>query len=140
MLGGVAIEHDMGLAGHSDADAVLHAVTDAVLGAAAAGDIGEHFPDTDSQWAGAASGKFLRHAVTLAGKLGLKVCNCDITVLAERPKLGPYKQAMRKSIASLLGIAADCVSVKAKTNECMGFVGRGEGIAAIAVVMLETSG
>ncbi len=137
MLGGVRVEYDKGLAGHSDADAVLHAVTDAVLGALAAGDIGELFPDSDPKWAGADSAAFVRHATELATQAGMQVGNCDVTILAEAPKLGPLKQAMATRIAELLACPPEQVSVKAKTNEQMGFVGRGEGIAAVAVVMLE---
>lgn len=136
MLGGVRIEHSLGLAGHSDADAVLHAITDAVLGALAAGDIGEMFPDSDPRWKDADSRQFLHAAVALAAQRGLHVVNCDVTVLAEQPRLSPHKQAMRASIAELLGVAAADVAVKAKTNERMGFVGRQEGLAAMAVVLL----
>jgi 2-C-methyl-D-erythritol 4-phosphate cytidylyltransferase / 2-C-methyl-D-erythritol 2,4-cyclodiphosphate synthase len=137
MLGGLRVEYDKGLAGHSDADAVLHAVTDAVLGALAAGDIGELFPDSDPKWAGADSAAFVRRAAELTAEAGMQVGNCDVTILAEAPKLGPLKQAMAARIAELLACPADRVSVKAKTNEKMGFVGRGEGIAAAAVVILE---
>jgi 2-C-methyl-D-erythritol 4-phosphate cytidylyltransferase / 2-C-methyl-D-erythritol 2,4-cyclodiphosphate synthase len=137
VLGGVRIEHTAGLAGHSDADAVLHAVTDAILGAIGVGDIGEHFPDTDSRWKGAASGVFVRHAVELARAAGMAVGNCDVTILCEAPKLSPHKAAIRGSIATLLGVAEERVSVKAKTNEGMGWVGRGEGLAALAVVAME---
>ncbi len=137
MLGGIRVEHDEGLAGHSDADAVLHAVTDAVLGAISAGDIGELFPDTDTEWAGADSAAFVRRAAELADEAGMRVGNCDVTILAEAPKLGPLKKAMADRIAELLACPPDRVSVKAKTNEQMGFVGRKEGIAAMAAVMLE---
>lgn len=140
VLGGVRIEHGQGLAGHSDADAVLHALTDALLGALAAGDIGELFPDTDPRWAGEDSATFVRQAVELARRQGWRVENADVTVLAERPKLSAHKPAMRERIAALLGVGAEAVSVKAKTNEQMGFVGRGEGIAALAVVCLEKEG
>ena len=136
VLGGVRIEHSAGLAGHSDADAVLHAVTDAVLGALAAGDIGEMFPDTDPQWAGSDSSIFLAQAVRLAGQRGCRVANCDVTVLAEAPKLGPYKRLMAERIAQLLGVDAAAVCVKAKTNEQMDAVGRREGIVAMAAVLL----
>jgi 2-C-methyl-D-erythritol 2,4-cyclodiphosphate synthase len=136
VLGGVRIEHSAGLDGHSDADAVLHAVTDAVLGALAAGDIGEMFPNTDPRWAGADSSTFLAQAVRLADQRGCRVANCDVTVLAEAPKLGPYKRLMAERIAELLGVDASAVGVKAKTNEQMDAVGRGEGIVAMAAVML----
>lgn len=136
VLGGVRIDHDRGLAGHSDADAVLHAITDAILGALAAGDIGEHFPDDDPRLRDADSSQFVAHAVKLAGETHLRVANCDVTILAEQPKLSAYKQQMRTRIAELLRVGTEDVSIKAKTNEGMGFVGRGEGIAAIASVML----
>ncbi len=137
VLGGVCIEHDRGLAGHSDADAVLHAVTDAVLGAIGEGDIGEHFPDSDPKWRGAASAQFLRHALGLAAGRGLRVVNCDVTIIAQSPKLGPHKARIRDSIAAILGVAHTDVAVKAKTNEGMGWIGRGEGLAAMAVVLVE---
>jgi len=137
VLGGVRIEHSQGLAGHSDADAALHAVTDAILGAIGAGDIGEHFPDSDARWKGADSGAFVLHAMDLARRAGLRVANCDVTVLCESPKLGPHKAAMKAKIAELLGVPADRVGVKAKTNEGMGWIGRGEGLGAMAVVLLE---
>jgi len=136
VLGGVTVRHDRGLIGHSDGDAALHAITDAVLGAAAAGDIGEHFPDTDPRWAGADSAALLAEAVALVAKRGLRPVNCDVTILAEAPKLSPYKPKMRRRIADLLGLDVGDVSVKAKTNETMGFIGRREGIAAIAAVIL----
>lgn len=136
VLGGVRIEHEMGLVGHSDADAVLHAVTDAILGALAAGDIGERFPDTDPKWAGADSAVFVAEAVRLAAEQGCRVTNCDVTILAEAPKLGPHKRQMAERIAELLGVAPGAVGVKAKTSERMGFTGRGEGLAAFAVVLL----
>lgn len=138
VLGGVRIEHDAGLAGHSDADAVLHALTDAILGALGAGDIGERFPDTDPRWAGADSARFVADAVALAAEKGYAVANADVTVLAEAPRLSGYKDAMRGRIAELLGISGDCVAVKAKTAEQMGAIGRGEGIAALAAVLLTT--
>lgn len=139
VLGGVRIEHDAGLAGHSDGDAVLHAITDAILGALAAGDIGEHFPPDDPQWEGADSAAFVGRVVELAREQGCRVMNCDVTVLTEQPKLGPYKQAMRQRIAELLETGVENVSVKAKTNEGMGPVGRGEGLAALAAVALGKS-
>lgn len=137
MLGGVRIEHARGLAGHSDADAVLHAVADAVLGAMALGDIGELFADTDAKWKDADSAVFVTEAVRLAARKGFAVGNCDVTVLAEAPNLSPHKDQMKTRVASLLGVAPDRVSIKAKTGEGMGFVGRGEGLAAVAVVMME---
>ena len=139
VLGGVRIEHEFGLAGHSDADAVLHAITDAILGALAAGDIGELFPDSDPRWKDADSGAFVAHARDLATRRGCRVVHCDVTVLTERPRLTRHKSAMRRRIAELLGVAMEAVSVKAKTNEGMGWVGRGEGLAALAAVTLDES-
>jgi 2-C-methyl-D-erythritol 2,4-cyclodiphosphate synthase len=139
VLGGVPIDSPLGLLGHSDADAVLHALTDAVLGAIGADDIGELFPDTDPQWKGADSKRFLRAAVAMAADRGWQVANADVTVLAEQPKLKAYKPAMRKSIAELLGVPTDAVAVKAKTNEQMGAIGRSEGLAAMAVVCLQNN-
>lgn len=136
VLGGVQIEHDRGLAGHSDADAALHAVTDAVLGAIAAGDIGDLFPDSDPELAGTDSAVFVRRATALAAGAGFRVANCDVTIIAESPMLSPYKDTMRDKIAEMLGVGPEAVSVKAKTNEAMGFVGRGEGIVALAAVLL----
>jgi 2-C-methyl-D-erythritol 4-phosphate cytidylyltransferase/2-C-methyl-D-erythritol 2,4-cyclodiphosphate synthase len=136
VLCGVEVPSEQGLAGHSDADAALHAVTDAILGAVGAGDIGEHFPDTDPRWAGADSGAFISCAIDLAGRDGWRVANCDLTILTEAPKLREHKPAMRRRLAELLRVEAGAVSVKAKTNEKMGFVGRGEGLAALAAVML----
>lgn len=136
VLGGVRIDHPLGLGGHSDGDAVLHAVTDAVLGAIGADDIGQLFPDDDPQYAGADSAQFLRHAVSLAGEKGYRAANCDVTVIAEAPRLGDHKAAMGQTLADLLDLPPDAVAVKAKTNESMGAIGRGEGIAVIAAVML----
>ena len=136
LLGGVRIACDRGLAGHSDADAVLHAVTDAILGGLGAGDIGELFPDADPRWRDAASPRFIDQAMALARQNGYAIVNCDVTVLAEQPKLSAYKQAMRENIARLLDVAAEAVCVKAKTGEGMGAIGRGEGLAAMATVLL----
>ena len=135
VLGGVEIAHDRGLAGHSDADVLAHAITDAVLGAAGLGDIGEHFPDTDPAWEGADSLALLRAVVELAGREGWRVAHVDATVMLERPKLAPHRPAMREGLAEALGGAT--VSVKATTGERMGFVGREEGVAALAVATLE---
>ena len=135
-LCGVRIEYDRGLEGHSDADAALHAITDAIFGALAAGDIGDNFPDTDPKWKDADSKTFLDYAMNLVRKEGLKVANCDVTIMLQQPKLAQYKPAMRKRVAELLGIDPAAMSVKVKTNEHMGFVGRGEGVAAIAAVLL----
>ena len=136
MLGGVRVPHDRGVEAHSDGDVVLHALCDAMLGALAMGDIGRHFPPSDPQWKGADSRSFLRHCNSLLGGKGWKVGNADITVICERPKVGPHADAMRVLIAADLGIDADAVSVKATTSEKLGFTGRGEGIAAQAVVLL----
>jgi 2-C-methyl-D-erythritol 2,4-cyclodiphosphate synthase len=136
MLGGVHIKDSLGLAGHSDGDAILHAITDAILGALAEGDIGEQFPDTDPQWAGANSQIFVTGAMGLAQARGMRVVNCDVTVVAEQPKLSPHKDAMAARIAELLAVSVECVSVKAKTNEHMGAIGRGEGLAVWTVVLL----
>ena len=137
ILGGQSIPHTHGLAGHSDADAVAHALTDAILGAAAAGDIGTHFPDTDPRWKGADSLGLLRAACAVVAERGWRVSQVDVTVILERPRLGPHIPAMRAALAVALGLTVDDVSVKAKTNEGMGFVGRGEGIATLAVATLE---
>jgi 2-C-methyl-D-erythritol 2,4-cyclodiphosphate synthase len=136
VLGGVRVEHDKGLGAHSDGDVVLHALTDAIFGALAAGDIGEHFPDTDPKWANTDSSVFLQRAREQAAGKGYRVGNCDITILAEEPKLSPYKPKMAARIAEMLDVPAHVVSVKAKTNEHMGFVGRSEGIACLASVLL----
>ena len=137
ILGGQSIPHTHGLAGHSDADAVAHALTDAILGAAAAGDIGTHFPDTDPRWKGADSIGLLRAACAVVAERGFRVSQVDVTVILERPRLGPHISSMRAALAAALGLTVDDVSVKAKTNEGMGFVGRGEGIATMAVATLE---
>lgn len=137
-LCGVEIPHDQGLEGHSDADVGLHALTDAILGAAALGDIGQHFPPTDPQWKGAASHLFLAHAVSLLRSRGGEIGNVDVTIICERPKVAPHREAMSRRVAEILGIDRDRVSVKATTTEGLGFTGRREGIAAqaSATVML----
>ncbi|MCA0904747.1 bifunctional 2-C-methyl-D-erythritol 4-phosphate cytidylyltransferase/2-C-methyl-D-erythritol 2,4-cyclodiphosphate synthase [Qipengyuania aquimaris] len=132
-LGGIRIEHDKGLSGHSDADVALHTVVDALLGAVARGDIGDHFPPSDPQWKGASSDKFLLHAVKLVGEAGYRVGNIDLTLICEEPKIGPHREAMRARIAELAGVDIDSISVKATTTERLGFTGRGEGIAAQAI-------
>jgi 2-C-methyl-D-erythritol 2,4-cyclodiphosphate synthase len=137
ILGGVRIPCDFGCEGHSDADVLSHAVTDAVLGAAAAGDIGMHFPDTDPRWAGAGSLAFLRHAVALASERGFRLVNVDSTVILERPKLKDYRDAIRASLSDALGLALDRVSVKFKTAEKLGPVGEGRSAEAQAVATLE---
>jgi 2-C-methyl-D-erythritol 4-phosphate cytidylyltransferase/2-C-methyl-D-erythritol 2,4-cyclodiphosphate synthase len=136
ILCGVRIPHTKKLEGHSDADAGWHALTDAILGALALGDIGDHFPPSDPQWKGAASIKFLQHAVKLAADRGYRVVNADITILAERPKIAPHRDAMRRATAEAMGVSSDEVSIKATTTEKLGFVGREEGIAAQATVLL----
>lgn len=135
-LGGVRIAHSQGVLAHSDGDVALHALCDALLGALALGDIGQHFPPSDDRWKDADSRAFVRHCEGLARARGWKVGNCDITVICERPKVGPHAQAMREVIAADLGIDVDAVSVKATTSERLGFTGRGEGIAAQAVCLL----
>ncbi|NNC53250.1 MAG: bifunctional 2-C-methyl-D-erythritol 4-phosphate cytidylyltransferase/2-C-methyl-D-erythritol 2,4-cyclodiphosphate synthase [Erythrobacter sp.] len=132
-LGGIKIEHDKGLAGHSDADVALHAIVDALLGAIGNGDIGSHFPPSDPQWKGAGSDQFLSHAAKLVGEAGYRTGNVDLTIICEAPKIGPHRDAMRGRIASLLGVDTGAISVKATTTERLGFTGRGEGIAAQAV-------
>lgn len=136
MLGGVRLPHDRGVVAHSDGDVALHALTDAVLGALCAGDIGQLFPNSDPRWAGAASLAFLRHARALAAEAGWRVTHADVTVVCEAPRVGPHAAAMREAVAGALGIGADAVSVKATTSERMGFTGRGEGIAAFATATL----
>jgi 2-C-methyl-D-erythritol 4-phosphate cytidylyltransferase / 2-C-methyl-D-erythritol 2,4-cyclodiphosphate synthase len=135
-LCGVRLPHTRGLAGHSDADVALHALTDAVLGAACAGDIGEHFPPSDPRWRGASSDRFLAHAVALAADAGYGVGHVDVTIVCEAPRIGPHKPAMRDRLAAILGVPKQAVSVKATTTERLGFTGRGEGIAAQAVATL----
>ncbi len=141
MLGGVEIAHERGLAGHSDADVVLHAITDAVLGAAAMGDIGQHFPPSDPRWKGAASDQFLVHAAQLVRSAGGIIDHVDCTVICEAPKVGPHRSAIQARVAAILNIPAASVSIKATTTERLGFTGRGEGIAAqaIATVRMERS-
>jgi 2-C-methyl-D-erythritol 4-phosphate cytidylyltransferase/2-C-methyl-D-erythritol 2,4-cyclodiphosphate synthase len=137
-LCGVRIPHDRGLIGHSDADAGLHALTDAILGAVGLGDIGQHFPPSDPQWRGADSARFLAHAARLAGARGGRIVNVDVTLICERPKIGPHREAMRARLAEILELPVDRVSVKATTTEGMGFTGRGEGLIAQAIAAVET--
>jgi len=132
-INGIKIAHDKTLLGHSDADVGLHALTDAILGAIGAGDIGQHFPPTDERWRGAASDKFLAHALSLVRAKGGMIAHCDVTIICERPKIGPHRPAMAKRIAEILEMSVERVSVKATTTEQLGFTGRGEGIAAQAV-------
>ena len=138
IIGGVTIPHERGLVGHSDADVLLHAICDALIGAAALGDIGKHFPDTDPRYAGVDSRKLLREVVQLLRARGYTIVNIDSTVIAQAPKLAPYILAMRENIAADLDISVDAVNVKAKTAERLGAIGRGEGIVAEAVVLIET--
>ena len=140
ILGGVDIPHEEGLAGHSDADVLTHAVIDALLGAAALGDIGQHFPDTDPRFKDADSLQLLRTVVTYLAERGYAIGNVDATVVLERPKLAPFRDAIRVSLAGALGLSEDAVNVKATTGEGMGFVGRGEGAAAMAVATLDRQG
>jgi 2-C-methyl-D-erythritol 2,4-cyclodiphosphate synthase len=140
IVGGVEIPHERGLAGHSDADVLLHAIADAILGAAALGDIGRHFPDSDPQHQGADSRGLLREIVKRVAAAGFRVINVDATIIAQAPKMSPHIPAMLANIAADLGVARECVNVKAKTTEQLGFAGRGEGIAAEAVALLERVG
>ena len=136
VLCGVRIPHDQGLVAHSDGDVALHALCDALLGAAALGDIGQHFPPTEDRWADADSMDLLRRVFELLAAAGWRVINTDLTIVCERPRIGPHVEAMRKTVAPALGLAADAVSVKATTTEMLGFCGRGEGIAASAIVLI----
>jgi 2-C-methyl-D-erythritol 2,4-cyclodiphosphate synthase len=135
-LCGRTIPGGPGLDGHSDADVGLHAVTDAILGALARGDIGEHFPDTDPQWSDADSTVFISHAVELAASDGFTLVNCDLTLIGDRPRVAPHREDLRASLSDILGLPRSVVSIKATTTEGLGFVGRGEGLAALAVVLL----
>ncbi len=136
-LCGIRIPHEMGLSGHSDADVAMHALTDAILGAMALGDIGDHFPPSDAQWRGASSDRFLGHAIKLARERGYELGNADITIICEAPKIGPHKDNMRARLAEILAVDVSQISVKATTTEALGFTGRGEGIAAQAVATFE---
>jgi 2-C-methyl-D-erythritol 4-phosphate cytidylyltransferase/2-C-methyl-D-erythritol 2,4-cyclodiphosphate synthase len=136
-LCGVQIPHDKGLEGHSDADVAMHALTDAILGAIAKGDIGDHFPPSDPQWRGASSDRFLAHAIELARAEGFELSNADITIICEQPKVGPYRAKMRERLAEIMSVDVDRLSVKATTTEMLGFTGRGEGIAAQATATFE---
>lgn len=138
ILMGLPIPHDRGLAGHSDADVMLHALMDALLGAAGLGDIGQHFPDTDAAYKGADSATLLEQVMATLRGLNWRVVNADVLLIGERPKIGPHREAMRERIAPLLGIRPDLLNVKATTTERLGFTGRGEGLAAQAVVLIES--
>jgi 2-C-methyl-D-erythritol 2,4-cyclodiphosphate synthase len=137
VIGGIEIPHERGLEGHSDADVLAHAVIDALLGAAGLGDIGEHFPDTDERWRDADSIELLRVVAALLGEQGLRPVNIDCTVIMQEPKLAPHREAIRARLAEALGLQVERVNVKASTGEGIGFVGRGEGVAALAVVGLQ---
>jgi 2-C-methyl-D-erythritol 2,4-cyclodiphosphate synthase len=140
ILGGVEIPHEWGLTGHSDADAAAHAVTDAILGAAALGDIGAHFPPTDPQWKDADSIGLLEAAVRIVYERGYRVKNVDLTIICEVPRVLPHVPAMKERLAAAIGVGTDQVSIKGKTNEGMGWIGRGEGIAAMAVALIDQAG
>lgn len=140
ILGGVEIPDSPGLYGHSDGDAIAHAVIDAVLGAAAAGDVGTHFPPTDEKWRGADSMDLLRRTMTVLENRGYRVVNVDITVICEAPRISPHAKAIRKSLASVLGVDIGSVSLKGKTNEGMGWIGAGEGLAVHSVALIRTFG
>jgi 2-C-methyl-D-erythritol 2,4-cyclodiphosphate synthase len=136
MLAGVRVPHTAGVVAHSDGDVVLHAVCDALLGAAGLGDIGQHFSDKDAKWKGADSAQFVTAVLKMLSEKKLRVGNCDVTVIAEAPKVGPVRDQMRRRLAELLAVTAENVNIKATTTERLGFLGRGEGIAAQAVVLL----
>jgi 2-C-methyl-D-erythritol 2,4-cyclodiphosphate synthase len=137
MLGGVSIPHDRGVLAHSDGDVILHALVDALLGAAALGDIGQHFPDSDPQWKGAQSRIFVQATMAMLRDRGWRLINADVTVLAQAPRIAPWRDAIRATLTQLLGVAEDCVNLKATTAERLGFLGREEGIAALATVLID---
>jgi len=137
MLGGVRVAHTRGVIAHSDGDVLLHALVDAMLGAAGLGDIGQHFPDNDARWRGADSARFVSATLQLLQDQRLRVINADLTLLAEAPRIGPYREAIRARVASLLGLPPALVNVKATTTEHLGFLGRGEGLMALASVLLD---
>jgi|SRR6266850_3441477 len=138
MLGGVHVAYERGGEGHSDADALLHAISDAILGALCEGDLGAHFPDTDPQWKGVSSLQLLSHVVSLAHELGKRIVNVDSTIMIEAPKMRPYVLSMRENIAEVLGVEIACVSVKAKTGEGLDAVGQGLAVSAVAIVLIES--
>jgi 2-C-methyl-D-erythritol 2,4-cyclodiphosphate synthase len=139
ILGGVRIAEQDGLAGHSDADVVLHALTDALLGAAGAGDIGEYFPSNDERWRNAESSRFVREAKSILAERSYEIENIDITIIAEKPRIAPHREAIAASVAKMLNLPRGHVNVKATTTDHLGFIGRGEGICAMAVVLLTVS-
>jgi 2-C-methyl-D-erythritol 2,4-cyclodiphosphate synthase len=136
MLGGVRVAHECGVIAHSDGDVLLHALVDALLGAAGLGDIGQHFPDSDPQWRGADSAHFVSATMAQLRQGGWQVINADLTLLAQVPRIGPHREAIRQCVASLLGIAPACVNLKATTTEQLGFIGRAEGLGALATVLI----
>ena len=136
VLGGVQVEYEKSLLAHSDGDVLLHALCDALLGAAGLGDIGQHFPDSDPQWRGAASSRFVTAVVAMLAARGLVVGNADLTLLAQAPRIGLHREAICVHVAGLLGVERDCVNLKATTTEYLGFIGRAEGLAALATVLL----
>jgi 2-C-methyl-D-erythritol 2,4-cyclodiphosphate synthase len=137
MLGGVRIAHSRGIVAHSDGDVLLHALVDALLGAGGLGDIGQHFPDSDPRWKGADSARFVAATLELLERQGQHVVNADLTLLAEAPKIGPWREAIRSSVARMLGLPPACVNLKATTTEHLGFVGRSEGLMAMATVLID---
>jgi 2-C-methyl-D-erythritol 2,4-cyclodiphosphate synthase len=137
LLGGVRIAHSRGIVAHSDGDVLLHALVDALLGAAGLGDIGQHFPDSDPRWKGADSARFVAATVELLAQAGWQVVNADLTLLAEAPKIGPWREAIRSRVAALLALPQSCVNLKATTTEHLGFVGRNEGLMAMATVLID---
>jgi 2-C-methyl-D-erythritol 2,4-cyclodiphosphate synthase len=137
MLGGVRIAHSRGIVAHSDGDVLLHALVDALLGAAGLGDIGQHFPDSDPRWKGADSARFVTATLQLLERAGQRVVNADLTLLAQAPKIGPWREAIRSNVANLLGLPPACVNIKATTTEHLGFVGRSEGLTAMATVLID---
>jgi 2-C-methyl-D-erythritol 2,4-cyclodiphosphate synthase len=138
MLAGIRVPHSQGVVAHSDGDVLLHALVDALLGAAGLGDIGMHFPDSDAQWRGADSARFVRHACELLEQKHYRIVNADLTLLAQSPKIAPWREQMRQSVAALLLVEGSCVNIKATTPEHLGFLGRKEGLAATASVLIET--
>jgi 2-C-methyl-D-erythritol 2,4-cyclodiphosphate synthase len=137
MLGGVRVPHELGVLAHSDGDVLLHALVDALLGAAGLGDIGQHFPDTDARWRGAASSQFVAATMQQFARLQLRVVNADLTLLAQAPKITRYREQIRHNVAVLLALEDHCVNLKATTTEQLGFIGRREGLAAMATVLIE---
>ena len=139
MLGGVRIAHGRRIVAHSDGDVLLHALVDALLGAAGLGDIGQHFPDSDPRWKGVDSARFVSATLQLLAQAGQRVVNADLTLLAEAPRIGPWRDAIRSNVARLLALPPGCVNIKATTTERLGFLGRGEGLAAMATVLIDAA-